>query len=142
MKKTEICNQCGEEYVPRRRGVQKFCSNSCRSRHWLLKQNRIKVPTIIDKQKNQLPDVKRESKKEEMSFAGFGNAAAGVVAVEIVKVLFTPEQNKPATKKDIEELKAMINGGRYFPVNNVSLDGFGRSPYYDVKTGNIIFLLV
>jgi hypothetical protein len=140
MKKTEICTQCSEEYVPRRCGVQKFCSNSCRSRHWLLKQNRIKVPTIADKQKNQLPDVKSETKKEVMSFAGFGNAAAGVVAVEVVKGIFTPEHNKPATKKDIEELKLMINGGRYFPVNNVPIDGLGRSPYFDFKTGNVVYL--
>lgn len=140
MKKIEICLHCGTDYTPKRRGVQKFCGNSCRSRHWLLKQNRIRVSTIADKQKNDLPDLRSETKKEVMSFAGIGNAAAGVAAVEVVKSIFTPEHNKPATKKDIEDLKTMINGGRYFLVKNVLIDYLGKSPYYDFETGNLVYL--
>jgi hypothetical protein len=138
MKKTEICIHCGGDYIPKRRGVQKFCSNSCRSRHWLLKQPQIKVPAITEELKNQLPNIKSEPKKDAMSFAGVGNAVAGVAAVEVAKSIFTPEDNKPATKKDIKEIKSLISN-RYLPVNNLGNDGFGRRPFYDVETGNVEF---
>jgi len=139
MKKTEICIHCGGDYIPKRRGVQKFCSNSCRSRHWLLKQPQIKVPAITEELKNQLPNIKSEPKKDTMSFAAVGNAAAGVAAVEVAKSIFTPEDNKPATKKDIKEIKSLI-ADRYLPINNLNKDTMGRRPFYDVESGNIVYL--
>ncbi|WNH11150.1 hypothetical protein [Thalassobellus suaedae] len=142
MKKTEICLECGDDFIPKRRGVQKFCSNSCRSRHWLLKQNKTKVSKILEKQKNQLPDVKSGNKADGMSLAGVGNAAVGVAVVEVVKNILKTEDNKPATKNDIRELKTLINGGRFLPVNNVPKDSFGRHPYYDIETGNVVFFFI
>ncbi|PKQ44525.1 hypothetical protein [Confluentibacter flavum] len=82
-------------------------------------------------------------KVEKMSLAGVGNAAAGVAVVEVAKYLATSPENKPATKKDIQELKSLlISGERYLPVNNVPNDGFGRKPYYDVETGDVVYLFV
>ncbi len=138
MKKTEICLQCGDDFLPKRRGVQKFCSNSCRSRNWLLKRQRTKAPVLQEDIKNQTPSI---IKKEGMSLAGMANAAAGAATVEVVKNIFTTQDNKPATKKDIKELKAILTGTRYFPINNFQNDAYGRKPFYDIETGNIVYTL-
>ena len=140
MKKTDICLQCSEEYTPTRRRVQKFCCNSCRSLHWRDRQSEKELVN------NNLP-VKSKSdqstfeaiKQEKLSLAGVGNAALGTAAVDLIKGAFTPFENKPATKKDVAEIKALIKG-RYLPVNNAGKDTFGRSPYYDVETGNIVHM--
>lgn len=136
MKKTEICIHCNIDYVPTRRGVQKFCSKSCKSRYWYLKQDK-NSKEISDKAESHI--VKGEARPETMSWAGVGNAAAGAAAVGVVKSLLTPQENRAATKKDIQELKSLINGGRYLPVNNAQNDTYGRKPYYDLETGNVVF---
>ncbi|MFT4847625.1 MAG: hypothetical protein ACI83B_000146 [Sediminicola sp.] len=136
MKKTEICLHCNADYTPTRRGVQKFCSKSCKSRYWYLKQNFQTKEVTVSNQSTVAP---QKLKVETMSFAGVGNAAVGVGAVEVIKNLLTAEPNKPATKKDIQELKALITG-RYLPVNNTGKDSMGRSPFYDVVTGDVEFL--
>ncbi|WP_405384051.1 hypothetical protein [Maribacter sp. LLG6340-A2] len=140
MKKIEICTYCGDEYVPKRRGVQKFCSNSCRSLNWKNKQQtkELKVPAVnpID-EKPVL--AQKPSSQEKMSLAGIGNAAAGVAAVEMVKDFVTPYSEKPATKKDIEDLKAFLKS-RYLLVRNLRKDPNGKKPYYDVISGNLVYL--
>ena len=140
MKKSEICQYCGDDYIPKRRGAQRFCSNSCRSRYWTVRQNKNKVTLSIENLKNELPIVKSPNKKETMTLAGVGNAVAGSALAEIGKNILTPTQNKPATKKDIQELKTLINGRRYLPVKNYQNDAYNRKPFYDVETGNVIFL--
>lgn len=140
MKKTTICNHCGSEYIPKRRGVQKFCSNSCRSRSWLLKQSKTKPNEIIQEQNKILvPTVQSVPKKETVSLAGAANAALGAAAVDLAKHVFTSEDNKNATKRDIKELKSMIKGQRYFEVKNIPKDNYGRTPYYDVETAKIVY---
>jgi len=136
MKKTEICHHCNVDYIPNRRGVQKFCSNSCRSRFWYLKQN---FESRVTKVNNQLKVVEQKSNIDEMSLAGVGNAATGVAVVELAKNLLTSAENKPVTKKDFKELKAFIKG-RYLLINNAEKDFYGRFPYYDVVTGNVVYL--
>ncbi|MBD0831630.1 hypothetical protein [Aestuariibaculum sediminum] len=147
MKKIEICQHCGDDYVPKRRGAQKFCSGSCRSRHWYEKQPQNKVV-----EKNNLPQISEESltpsevkpeyhpQKVKMSFAGVGNAAAGAAIVEIGKKMFTSTPNIPATKKDIQELKDLLTT-RYFPINNLPYDYIGRAPYFDIETGNVEYFI-
>jgi len=72
-----------------------------------------------------------------MSLAGVGNAAAGAAVVEIAKNLVTPNAGKPATKKDIDDLKAFLRS-RYFLVKNKERDSLGRPAYYDMVTGNVV----
>jgi hypothetical protein len=48
----------------------------------------------------------QEKKSETMSWAG-GNAA-GTAAVNLASHLFTRDENKPATKKDIKEIKQLF----------------------------------
>ncbi|APQ16726.1 hypothetical protein A9200_18065 [Maribacter hydrothermalis] len=78
------------------------------------------------------------SLQEKMSLAGIGNAAAGAAIAEIAKNIITPNANKPATKKDIDDLKAFFKA-RYYIVKNMNRDIHGRSAYYDILSGNIIY---
>ncbi len=137
MIKTEICKYCGGDYVPKRRGAQKFCRNSCRSLNWKNKQQikELKVPTIDPiNEKPILPE--KPSLQEKMSLTGIANAAAGFAFVDMAKDFVTPYSNKPATKKDIEDLKAFLKS-RYFLVKNMRKDNQGRPAYYDIITGNV-----
>ncbi|MGJ5641488.1 hypothetical protein [Formosa sp. S-31] len=77
-----------------------------------------------------------------MSLAGVGNNMAGNLSYDMLKSMWTPTENKPASKKDIGELKNLILGGRHLPVNNVPKDRYGRSASYDVNTGNVVFMKV
>ncbi|MCH4553550.1 hypothetical protein [Aestuariibaculum lutulentum] len=148
MKKTEICLHCGDDYIPKRRGTQKFCSNSCRSRYWYEKQPQNSVV-----EKNNLPNISEENlpttevkpeiqpKKETMSLSGVGNAAAGTALAHLGMNLLTPNQSKPATKKDIQELKELLTT-RYFPIHNLPYDNLGRAPYFDIETGNVEYFYI
>ena len=138
MKKTAICLYCGTDYVPKRRGVQKFCSNSCRSLNWKDKQPIKESKTASIQPINDAPTVPdKPTLQEKMSLAGVGNAAAGAAVVEIAKNLVTPNAGKPATKKDIDDLKAFLRS-RYFLVKNKERDSLGRPAYYDMVTGNVV----
>jgi hypothetical protein len=136
MKKTEICIHCNDDYTPTRRGVQKFCSKSCKSRYWYLKQNFEKKEITVSDHNIVAP---QNLKVEKMSLAGVGNAAAGIAVVEATKYLLTSPENKPATKKDIQEIKALLTQ-QYLPVNNLAMNYFGQYPFYEVETGNIVYL--
>lgn len=148
---TEKCKQCGELYIPTRKGVQKFCSSSCRSRSWFLKRQKETTPSKaqqnLDKvfeQKNQeLAEVKEQqpNRIEKMSISGVGNAAAGNLVADVVsslaKNIFQSENSKPATKGDLEVLLRQLNK-RYSPVMNVA-NQFGRQAYYDKELFKIVF---
>jgi hypothetical protein len=87
-----------------------------------------------------------ESKKPEktridkMSLAGVGNAAAGTLAVNLATTLFTREENKPATKKDLLEVKNLLLT-RYHAVLNMPSQSNGGKPFYDFDTKQIVYLI-
>ncbi|WP_419212597.1 hypothetical protein ACNR9Q_00365 [Maribacter sp. X9] len=140
MKKTEICLYCGGDYLPKRRGAQKFCSNSCRSLNWKNKQPKeeVKPTAVIPKNVKPLAQNKPDQ-RDRISVAGVGNAAIGAGLFEFGKEILTPQQNKAATKKDIQDLKVFFRS-RYLLVHNLRKDPNGRTPYYDVRTGNLVYL--
>ena len=128
------CKYCGVEYTPKRRRVQKFCSNSCRSLNHRDKKR-------LENKTNQIQktsEMKGSSKVDKMSIAGVGNVVAGNVVAEISKALFTPKKNQAATKGDLEDLKLTLKG-RFFLAKNIPRDTQGRIAYYDLKTGNVIY---
>jgi len=139
MTKTEICKYCGGDYVPKRRGAQKFCSNSCRSLNWKNNQpqKEIKPKDILPKN-GDLSTQYKPKLRDKISLAGVGNAAIGASLVELGKEVLTPQQNKGATKKDIQDLKAFFRS-RYLLVRNLRKDPNGKTPYYDVQTGNLVY---
>ncbi|XCF07254.1 hypothetical protein ABI125_05210 [Tamlana crocina] len=139
------CKFCYKEYVPTRRGAQKYCSDTCRSKayhHRKLRKNGLE-------KKGTLPDKYAADKKppgkqsvDKMSLAGVGNATMGTLAADAFKSILTKYENKAATKKDIMELKSVLSGARYYPVKNMIRDSLGRAPHYDMETGNVVYLLV
>jgi predicted aldo/keto reductase-like oxidoreductase len=159
MKEIEKCLHCNKEYVPTRRGVQKFCSNSCRSRYWYLRQEKeeateeeksenkkevavvnqsikpIKFGKKLDKIDKNVKQLSENEKKEGMTLAGTSEAFVGAAAANAISHFLT----NPATKNDINELKTLIKGARYFPVNNMGANEYNQLPYYDIETGNLIY---
>jgi len=132
MKKEENCKHCGEQYIPKRYGAQKFCSNSCRSRYWYLKQNF----AVTKLEKPVLPTVvEKKAKVEEMSVAGFGNAFFGSLAAnattELVKKGFAP-------RKVISEENKIDQ--RYIPVLNLPIRPDGSKPFFDILKKHLIYV--
>jgi hypothetical protein len=126
------CEYCKIEFLPARRKVQKFCSNSCRSKSHHQKT----------KKGNKLTTLNLEAKPtktsiDKMSFAGVGNAAVGNLAVEAIKSIFISEENKPATKKDIQNLVDKFQ--RYRRIHNMQPNCNGQLPYFDLLLGIWIY---
>lgn len=145
-----ICQYCSKEFEPTRRRVQKYCSTACRVSAYKLRQqiNEVKeeeVPLPAIQNNEVVETVPAEiheppkQKVEEMSLPGVANAAAGAAAVDLVKKIFTPEHQKAATKGDINELKSLVKGDRYFLVKNMQRDQYGRYPYFDIQDQMVVY---
>lgn len=130
------CNYCYKEYEPQRRGAQKYCSNSCRSKAY---HSRQKQNSISASENETSMMISKELNSEKMSIAGVGNAVAGTVAADLLKTMLTKETNKPATKGDIKSIIEQLQG-RYHLVKNMPVDGYGRYPYYDMLNNIVIYL--
>ena len=128
---TYNCNYCGVEYIPRRRHKQKYCSSSCRVNAFNQRQ----------KTKERLPEIKNTEalpKNDNMSWSGIGNAAAGTLAINMAAKLFTKEENKPATKGDIQKL---LNNGtdKTILIKNMSTRVDGLRAYFDTLQHILIY---
>ncbi|GAB4161053.1 MAG: hypothetical protein Tsb0033_17920 [Winogradskyella sp.] len=139
MKETKYytCKYCFKEFEPKRRRIQKYCSNSCRSSAYQQRkaiQNNTKdnLPKLTDS------DVPQAPHKEKISVAGVGNAALGVIAVNTAKSILTPLKNRPATKGDIDLIIEKL-GGRYHLVSNMPPNIHGEYPYYDMQQGILVY---
>lgn len=130
------CQHCGKDYIPNRRGVQKYCSNSCRTRAFVLRNTRtgLNLPSETLETKKKAAPIKID----KMSAAGVGNVLAGVAIMKIGESIFTSDANKPATKNDLKNLEAKISK-RYYPVKNLINDGNGNSPYFDTLHCCIVY---
>lgn len=128
------CQYCSKSYKPKRRKKQKYCSNSCRTRAFAIRKNAgLNLPSI-ERKKPEKVSI------EKMSLAGVGNAAVGSLAVNLATSLLTREENKPATKKDLKEIKELLVT-RYHPVLNMPSQSNGGKPFYDLDTQQIVYLV-
>ena len=137
------CEYCYKEFAPKRRRVQKYCSNSCRSKaHHARKKTENKLATNPDKETKievaTTPVLPKKTKVEAMSLAGTGNAAAGSLLADGLKSMLTPIENKPATKADLEKLRKQIVN-RYHKINNIPPRADGAQPYFDMYTGGVVY---
>ena len=134
--KLYTCAYCFEEFKPTRRRVQKYCSNSCRSKAYHLRTNN-------SNKESKLPIANpigfAKQKKEKMSYAGTGNAVAGSLLADGIKNMFTAEQNKAATKGDLKKLLDELQK-RYHPIKNMPTNQMGQEPYYDINTQQVVYL--
>jgi hypothetical protein len=121
------CEYCYGKFVPKRRRVQKYCSNSCRSKAYHVRKN---GPPLKGVPGGVTPT-------EKMSLAGVGNAAAGTAAVTILANLLTKEENKPATKGDLNKIAETLK--RYHKIINLGADPNGRLPYFDLETKMVVY---
>jgi transposase-like protein len=125
------CNYCGVEYTPRRRHVQKYCCSSCRVNAF----NQRKTKSL------SLPSIKKPEAlpvKDQMSLSGIGNAAVGALAIDLATSLFTREENKPATKGDIEKI---LQGGihKTILIRNIPPRMDGARAYFDTQQQILIY---
>lgn len=127
-----ICKYCYREFVPTRRHVQKYCSNSCRSKAHHIK-NRNNVPTSIEQSPSNVTN-----KTEKMTMAGIGNATVGSLAADAIKTIFTGHDNRPSTKGDINILLNKIK--RFHRVLNLPFGTNNSVPHFDMETKNIVYL--
>jgi len=129
-----ICHYCGIKYKPNRRNKQLFCSSSCRVNSFNIKKNK----NIQNKKGLAIPEQKKES-EQKINLAGIGNAAIANIATDLAKTIFTRDENKPATKGDIQTLLAKTNG-RFFRVSNIPIRNDGAIAYYDMELKSVVYL--
>jgi hypothetical protein len=127
------CNFCGIYYTPKRRFVQRFCSDSCRSLNHIKNKNQKEISKPINDDKTNPVQI------DKMSWSGVGNNIAGTLAVNFATSLLTKEENKPATKKDTNEIKNLLSLQRH-PIKNHPNRFDGARPFYDIQTQSIIYL--
>lgn len=134
--KQYTCKYCYKEFEPKRRRVQIYCSNTCRSKAHHAKKTNLDKPVLKeDYSSSTKPTL---SKIESMSASGVANAAAGTIIASSLKNLLTSVENKPATKKDIAELKSLLLN-RYILVKNLPKNIYGQLPYFDIKDQKIVY---
>ena len=139
------CEYCFTDFEPKRRRVQKYCSATCRSKAYhLRKSNQNKttdlapISTTVQTALPPPPPIPK-TKIESISTAGIGNAAAGSLLADSIKSIFTPLDNKPATKADFKLLSDKLTK-RYHLVKNIPNRHDGALPYFDMETGNVVYL--
>jgi hypothetical protein len=130
------CEYCYKDFIPKRRNIQIYCSNSCRSKAY---HKRKKIEKLhVGLNKITVPTVEKEKTKiEELSLAGAGNAALGVLAVKGFSYLLTSELNKNATKGDIQQI--LNNQKRYHLILEYPSSVDGKKPYFDLHTKKICY---
>lgn len=131
-----ICLYCHEEFIPKRRYAQKFCSATCRSKaHHQKNKNLVSKSTSNLKPNIPVPDT--TNKIEKITPVGVATAAAGSLLADAAKYVLTNANNKPATKGDILALGEKIE--RYHRVLNIALGINGELPYFDMVTKQIVY---
>jgi hypothetical protein len=88
--------------------------------------------------KENIPESSKSNKVEKMSWAGVGNAAAGAFLANKIDDFFKGSENKPVTRKEINELITTLKG-RYFPIKNAPIRTDGAKLFYDILTQTYMY---
>ena len=135
-KRYYTCQYCKKEFTPKRRKVQKFCSDSCRVSFHRFKNVdlELKSTNLQIKSEDQVAD---KIKVDQISTAGVANSALGSGIADLLINAFTPEENKPATKGDVLKLAASLQ--RYHRIKNMASNSTGQFPYFDLTQGIVVY---
>lgn len=101
---------CKKKYEPKKRGIQKFCSRTCKNKHWYsLNKSSSPIPVVNSTDNDKLVDKQKKKKKKapkpkRMSIAGVGDSTAGNLLATEIRNFLTKEENKPATKGDLMKI--------------------------------------
>ncbi|MCF1423241.1 hypothetical protein [Mangrovimonas futianensis] len=132
------CKYCFESFIPKRRRVQKYCSNTCRNKAYHARKTATTTgETLPGKLENQL--AVPTPIKQTVNTADITNAAIGTLTVNALSNLLTKEENKPATKKDLVEILKALKG-RYHIIKNGEPLADGKKPYYDIVKQELVYL--
>ncbi len=133
-----ICKNCRKSYVPRRRGAQKYCSNSCRSRAYQIRKGAgLKKPLI----QNQSDKENTQQSNNTINPASITNAMIGAFGYDAIKGLLTPSGSKSVTRKDLQVLIEKLDQ-RYIPLRNIPLRNDGTYAFCDKKTESLVYLKI
>ena len=135
------CNYCYNDFEPKRRNAQKYCSATCRSKAYHQRKKSLEAPNTTIKDYTEPTDnVSNDvTNRQTMSLAGVGNATAGSLAADMLKGLLTKGENKPVTKGDLQHLVNTLKG-RYHLIKNIPVNNFGEIPHYDIETKMVVYL--
>ncbi|PHS52265.1 MAG: hypothetical protein COB01_08250 [Lutibacter sp.] len=144
------CDYCGEEFIPTRKGVQRFCKSNCRKKYSYHKNKDISKAKPKEEIFQKLEELQHKKNNiEEMSVYGVGNSVAGTLLADgltaIAKKVFIPKENKPATKRDLQTISFDIHtiikllNKRYFQIQNLERNAQGALPYFDMANRKVIY---
>ncbi|PHQ55826.1 MAG: hypothetical protein COC16_04485 [Lutibacter sp.] len=143
------CDYCQEEFIPTRKGVQRFCKSNCRKKYSYHKNKDTIKPKSKEELSQKLEELQhKKNKVEEMSWHGVGNGLGANLAMEGIKAAvnaFKPEENKPATKRDLQSISFDIHriikliNKRYFQIQNLERNAQGAIPNFDMASRKIIY---
>jgi hypothetical protein len=133
------CLYCHEEFIPARRHVQKYCSDSCRSKAYHIRKRDEKVKdksNSLASSDNKPP--KQNHKKNSLLKADtiVSAAAANLLAQGIISI-FTKDEDKTVTRKDFRQLLE-LQSNRFHRINNLPLEN-GKQPYFDLYKGIVVY---
>jgi hypothetical protein len=139
------CEYCYKEFEPKRRRVQKYCSNTCRSKAYHARKTKHEKKSGIVPVKDSTPEnnelaiTSSKTKIESVSLGGIVNATIGTLTAKRIDSVFTAEENKLATKGDLIAYTNTILG-RYHLVKNIQRrQSDGALPYYDMETNKVVY---
>jgi hypothetical protein len=148
-KENYSCDYCQKEFIPTRKGVQRFCKSNCRKKYSYHKNKvtpkakpKEEISQILEKLQN------KKNKIEEMSLPGVANGLGANLAMEGIKATinaFKPEEKKPVTKRDLQAISYDIHtiikllNKRYFQIQNLERNPQGAIPYFDMSSRKIIY---
>ena len=105
------CKYCFKEFEPKRRRVQKYCSDTCRNKAHHARKEKTTLPATTQE---ALPEIKNKPetlpKSESMTLSGVGNATAGSLLADGIKSLLTKEGNKTAKNRTYKSLSLCLRG--------------------------------
>ena len=126
------CHYCKKEFIPKRRGIQKFCSASCRaSSHRLHKESKV--------QQNQQEVSQHSNTNKKTGLKEFGISAGAALTGNYIYDKLTPLKNRAATKGDLQLLLSELKQSeRYYEVRNLPGRLDGVKPFFDIIERKIV----
>jgi hypothetical protein len=144
------CLLCENEFVPTKRGIQKFCSRTCgqkynyhknKSKHKKIDPTKFKA-RFENASKEKFGVDKITPQGVLQSWLG-SLAAQGTIAFG--KTFFSNE-NKPITKQETDKLKQELQdlnqliSTRYFLIENMDRRFDGALPHFDMSSRSLVYL--
>jgi len=135
---TYNCLYCHEEYIPKRRYSQKYCSNSCRSKAYHIRNRSNKKQQSPLPQQEKTETIKQET--EKVTLAGVVTAITGSILSDMIQTLYKTPDNKSATKGDIKlVLDYILQVRQLYKIEDGPTGSNGEIAYFDIFSKRIVY---